>query len=101
MWNPGSVDINFDYLSMDASGYLKQIEVALVGDDYEIKGVSAGFDTYAGGWGGLLETKDYEIMGRMIAKAHKNAGEGALQSWKAAGLLTLALNQDNFIKGFA
>ncbi|VVB71676.1 Histone deacetylase domain protein [uncultured archaeon] len=44
--NPGSIDANFDYLTLDVHGYLSQIEAALEGDNYDIVGVSAGFYTY-------------------------------------------------------
>ncbi len=67
--NPGSVDANFDYLSMDSRGYLKQIEAALQGFEYDIVGVSAGFDTYVEDWGGLLTNEEYGEIGRVIAEA--------------------------------
>jgi acetoin utilization deacetylase AcuC-like enzyme len=51
--NPGSVDANFDYLNMDASGYKRQVEAAFKGFEYDIIGVSAGFDTYLEDWGGF------------------------------------------------
>jgi acetoin utilization deacetylase AcuC-like enzyme len=99
--NPGSVDINFDYLSMDASGYLKQIEVALVGDDYDIIGVSAGFDTYVKDWGGLLETKDYEVIGRMIAQGSQKCRGRRFAILEGGYHVDLAINIESFIKGFA
>ncbi len=99
--NPGSVDINFDYLSMDASGYLKQIEVALVGDDYDIIGVSAGFDTYVKDWGGLLETKDYEIIGNMIKEGSQKCRGRRFAILEGGYHADLALNIKSFIKGFA
>lgn len=98
--NPGSIDINFDYLSMDVSGYLAQIKSAFEDDDYDIVGVSAGFDTYIKDWGGLLETKDYETIGKTIAEgSHKCQGrrfailEGGYHP-------DLPLNIISFIKGF-
>jgi acetoin utilization deacetylase AcuC-like enzyme len=86
--NPGSVDINFEYQSMEARGYLKRIKAALRGGDYDLIGISAGFDTYVEDWGGLLETEHFEIVGRMIAQASQKAWEGALRSWKAITILT-------------
>lgn len=64
--NPGSVDANFDYLNMNESGYLKQIEEAFNGSEYDIVGVSAGFDTYTKDWGRLLGIEDYRLIGRLI-----------------------------------
>jgi acetoin utilization deacetylase AcuC-like enzyme len=49
--NPGSVDANFDYLTLNARGYLKQIESALEDNSFDIIGISAGFDTYLEDWG--------------------------------------------------
>lgn len=34
--NPGSVDINFEYQSREARGYLKRIEAALGSGDYDL-----------------------------------------------------------------
>jgi acetoin utilization deacetylase AcuC-like enzyme len=64
--NPGSVDENFDYLTMDAAGYLKQVESAAGEKGLDIVGVSAGFDTYREDWGGLLEIEDYKKIGEII-----------------------------------
>ncbi len=99
--NPGSVDINFDYLSMDVSGYLKQIEAALEGDDYDIVGVSAGFDTYVEDWGGLLETSDYEIIGKMIAEGSQKCQGRRFAVLEGGYHSDLPLNIKSFIEGFA
>lgn len=64
--NPWSVDNNFEYLNLDANGYLKQVEEAFQGFDFDIVGVSAGFDTYIEDWGGLLGIEDYRKIGRLI-----------------------------------
>ena len=64
--NPWSVDENFEYLNMDGSRYLKQVEDAFNGFDPDIVGVSAGFDTYLEDWGGLLKLEDYREIGRFI-----------------------------------
>ena len=64
--NPWSVDENFEYLNMDQSRYLGQIIEAFQGFDYDIVGVSAGFDTYIEDWGGLLKIEDYRMIGRAI-----------------------------------
>lgn len=64
--NPWSVDENFEYLNMDESRYLGQVEDAFQGFDCDIVGVSAGFDTYLEDWGGLLKIEDYEKIGKAI-----------------------------------
>ncbi len=64
--NPWSVDENFEYLSMDKSRYLRQVEDAFIGFKPDIVGVSAGFDTYVEDWGGLLKIEDYRKIGRAI-----------------------------------
>ena len=64
--NPGSVDANFDYLDMNEKGYLRQVEDAFEGFEYDIVAISAGFDTYVEDWGGLLTNDDFFNMGRTI-----------------------------------
>lgn len=64
--NPWSVDESFEYLNMDESCYLMQVEGAFQGFDYDIVGVSAGFDTYLEDWGRLLKREDYRKIGEAI-----------------------------------
>lgn len=64
--NPWSVDESFEYLNMDGSRYLRQVEEAFLGFNPDIVGVSAGFDTYIEDWGGLLKIEDYQTIGRAI-----------------------------------
>ena len=64
--NPWSVDENFEYLNMDESRYLGQVEDAFQGFDCDIVGVSAGFDTYIEDWGGLLKIEDYRKIGKAV-----------------------------------
>ena len=47
-------------------GYIKEVEETLSGLKVDIIGISAGFDHHVDDWGGLLETQDYETMGRMV-----------------------------------
>ncbi len=72
--NPWSVDANFEYLNLDANGYLKQVEGAFQGFDCDIVGVSAGFDTYIEDWGGLLRLEDYQEIGRLIREGSEGCG---------------------------
>jgi acetoin utilization deacetylase AcuC-like enzyme len=69
--NPGSVDANFDYLTLNARGYIKQIESALEDNSFDVIGVSAGFDTYLEDWGGLLGFDDYQKIGEIIKEGSK------------------------------
>ena len=48
--NPWAVDESFEYLNMDESRYLKQVEDAFTGFQPDIVAVSAGFDTYLQDW---------------------------------------------------
>ncbi|MFZ2472388.1 MAG: histone deacetylase family protein [Methanothrix sp.] len=64
--NPWSVDENFEYLNMDESRYLSQVEDAFRNFDYDIVGVSAGFDTYLEDWGKLLKIEDFRKIGKAI-----------------------------------
>lgn len=86
---------------MDANGRLKQIEAALEGHDYDIIGVSAGFDTYILDWGGLLETEDYEIIGTMIKEGSQKCRGRRFAILEGGYHANLALNIRSFIKGFA
>ncbi|MCK9440665.1 MAG: histone deacetylase family protein [Methanothrix sp.] len=69
--NPWSVDENFEYLNMDESRYLSQVEGAFQGFDYDIVGVSAGFDTYLEDWGRLLKKEDFRKIGKVIKEGAK------------------------------
>ena len=69
--NPWSVDENFEYLNMDESRYLSQVKVAFQDFDYDIVGVSAGFDTYLQDWGKLLKKEDYCKIGKVIKEGAK------------------------------
>ena len=81
--NPWSVDENFEYLNMDESRYLGQVEDAFQGFDCDIVGVSAGFDTYLEDWGGLLKKEDYRKIGKAIREgAEESAGDGGSPCWR-------------------
>lgn len=99
--NPGSVDKNFDYLSMDSHGYMKQIEEALLGFDYDVIGVSAGFDTYIEDWGGLLTTDDYEMIGRMISEGSERCEGRRFAVLEGGYHPDLKFCISKFIKGFS
>jgi acetoin utilization deacetylase AcuC-like enzyme len=55
--------------------YLNDVEAVLSHHKVDMIGVSAGFDHHRQDWGGLLETEDYQEIGRMVrAAARKNRG---------------------------
>jgi acetoin utilization deacetylase AcuC-like enzyme len=98
--NPWSVDENFEYLNMDASGYLEQVEGAFQGFDYDIVGVSAGFDTYIEDWGGLLRTEDYREIGRIMRRGSKRCGGRRFAVLEGGYHADLRHNIASFIDGF-
>ncbi len=99
--NPGSVDANFDYLTMDANGYKRQVEAAFQGFEYDIIGVSAGFDTYVEDWGGLLTTEDYREIGEIISAGAEQCAGKRFAVLEGGYHPDLKFNIKNFIKGFA
>jgi len=72
--NPWSVDENFEYLNMDESRYLSQVKEAFQGFDFDIVGVSAGFDTNIEDWGKLLKMEDYQKIGKAIREGSDRCG---------------------------
>ena len=79
----GSVNIlgNADYVTIynpsesDPNAYLRNVE-AMLPDDADIIGVSAGFDNHLEDWGGVLSTDHYREMGRMVRAASRKSGGG-------------------------
>jgi acetoin utilization deacetylase AcuC-like enzyme len=64
-------------------------------------GVSAGFDTYAKDWGELLETNDYEIIGRIIAEGSEKCQGKRFAVLEGGYHSDLKCNIKSFIKGFS
>lgn len=62
--------------SHDRTDYLAEVEAGLAAAKVDIIGVSAGFDNHVQDWGGLLETEDYQTMGRMVQEAAKSMVAG-------------------------
>jgi acetoin utilization deacetylase AcuC-like enzyme len=56
--------------------YIKEVHKQLSGIKADMIGISAGFDHHVDDWGGLLETQDYETMGRMVRDAAQASGGG-------------------------
>ena len=100
--NPGSIDSNFDYLNIDEKGYLRQVEDALEGFEYDIVAISAGFDTYIEDWGGLFTNNDFFDMGRTIKEFSESHCNGKRFAVLEGGYHSdLKYNIKNFIEGFA
>ncbi len=98
--NPGSVDLDFNYLSLDSSSYIRQVEDAFRDFEYDIVGVSAGFDTYIEDWGGLLRTEDYERIGRVIREGSMKCHGKRFAVLEGGYHPDLQYNIKSFIKGF-
>lgn len=99
--NPGSVDPEFDYLSLDGSGYINQVKVAFESFDYDILCISAGFDTYKEDWGGLLCTEDYERIGQVIKKGSMSCEGKRFAILEGGYHQDLRYNIKRFVDGFA
>jgi acetoin utilization deacetylase AcuC-like enzyme len=66
--------VNFD--GLNRKSYLADVEAALHDCRADLIGISAGFDNHAADWGGLLETRDYETIGRMVRSTADSNGGG-------------------------
>jgi len=56
--------------------YLEEVSSELPKQGVDIIGISAGFDQHCKDWGGLLETSDYQEIGRLAAQAAREGGAG-------------------------
>jgi len=98
--NPWSVDESFEYLNMDQSRYLRQVEDAFLGFDPDIVAVSAGFDTYLEDWGGLLKIEDYRKMGKSIREGAESCSGCRFALLEGGYHHDLKLCIKSFIEGF-
>lgn len=99
--NPASVDINFEYLQINGSGYLADVKEALESSHYNIIGVSAGFDTYIEDWGRLLTNEEFRKIGQAIKEASAEKCEGRRFAILEGGYHPdLKYNIRSFISGF-
>jgi acetoin utilization deacetylase AcuC-like enzyme len=61
--------------SRTRGNYLEEVETFIKAHPADIIGISAGFDHHRDDWGGLLHTRDYNAMGRMVINTtRKNNG---------------------------
>ncbi len=56
--------------------YVRTLAQLLSDRDYDLIGISAGFDHHVDDWGGLLETEDYATMGALVRAAADRSGGG-------------------------
>jgi acetoin utilization deacetylase AcuC-like enzyme len=82
--------------------YLNDVDAVLSDHNVDMIGVSAGFDHHRQDWGGLLETEDYQEIGRLVrAAARKNRG-GCFAVFEGGyNHQVLGLNVAAFISGMA
>lgn len=98
--NPWSVDANFEYLYMNEGRYLSQVEGAFQGFDYDIVGVSAGFDTYLEDWGKLLKMEDYRKIGKAIREGSERCSGHRFAVLEGGYHPDLRYCIKNFVEGF-
>jgi acetoin utilization deacetylase AcuC-like enzyme len=98
--NPWSVDENFEYLDMDESRYLRQVKEAFQGFDFDIVGVSAGFDTYLEDWGKLLKIEDYQKIGKAIREGSERCSGRRFAVLEGGYHPDLKFCIKSFIEGF-
>ncbi len=55
---------------------IDKVHAALAAIKVDVIGISAGFDNHKDGWGGLLSTEDYFIIGKMVREVSVSIGAG-------------------------
>ena len=86
--------------SHNRKAYLAEVEAGLAAAEVDIIGVSAGFDNHVDDWGGLLETEDYQTMGRMVLEASRRMGAGCFGILEGGyNHQVLGLNVRAFLRG--
>lgn len=89
--------------SSDREDYLGEVSNDLEkSNDYEIIGVSAGFDEHVEDWGGKLTTSDYRKLGSMVRDFSEERCKGRRFALLEGGYNhdVLGKNVGNFIEGF-
>jgi len=62
--------------SGDRARYLEEVRKALDATNADVIAVSAGFDNHVEDWGSVLQTEDFETMGRWVRQAALRNGGG-------------------------
>ena len=100
--NPAVQVINIESSRRDL--FLSEVQDSLeVNRDFDIIGVSAGFDTYIKDWGGILETDDYRQIGGWVKQAALSRCRGRRFALLEGGyyLPDLGKNCLSFLNGLA
>ncbi len=90
--------------SGDRDEYLKKVEKCLdEADNYDILGVSAGFDQHIDDWGGKLETEDFKSLGSLLRDFSKEKCRGKRFALLEGGYnhKVLGKNVSAFVQGFS
>lgn len=100
-------DRNIKVLNPSGEGredYMKKVENELETDEeYDILGVSAGFDLHVKDWGGKLKTEDYRRLGEMLKEFSERACGGRRFALLEGGYNQRVLGKNvlEFIEGFS
>ncbi|MEF8874196.1 MAG: histone deacetylase family protein [Candidatus Thermoplasmatota archaeon] len=89
--------------SRKREGYLEEVESRLEREkEYDILGVSAGFDEHVKDWGGKLKTEDYLRLGRKLKEFSEEKCQGRRFALLEGGYNhnVLGKNVEAFIDGF-
>ncbi len=73
--------------------FLQNVEKALSSNDYDIVGISAGFDRHQQDWGGTLTTEDYFIIGRSVRDHAMSRCNGRYYALLEGGYNTAVLGE--------
>jgi acetoin utilization deacetylase AcuC-like enzyme len=84
--------------AVDRKDFVDEVEEALEEEEYDIVGVSAGFDTYEKDWGGILTTEDYSTIGECV-KTHSERRFALLEG--GYYIPDLGKNVRAFVEGFS
>jgi acetoin utilization deacetylase AcuC-like enzyme len=66
----------YNVQASDRRSFLAEIEQQLDGCQVDLIGISAGFDNHRDDWGGLLLTRDYFEIGKLVQAAASRSGGG-------------------------
>jgi acetoin utilization deacetylase AcuC-like enzyme len=74
--------------------FLKNVELALSSNEYDIVAISAGFDRHQQDWGGTLTTEDYFTIGRNVRNYALTKCEGRYYAVLEGGYNTSVLGEN-------
>ncbi len=97
-------EITFQNISANDRGqFLEEVSTSLNSAEFDIIGVSAGFDYYELDWGGVLTTEDYRAIGELVKEAAHDQCEGKRFALLEGGyfLRDLGKNVRVFLEGMS